>query len=102
VQAVLAHEVGAHAREVAFVAVGQAFVEQARDRQAQHGIAQEFQPLVVLGAPAAVRERTPQQLGPREGVAQALLQGLQRRCEPRIDAAYLDRPSYLMSTYTGP
>jgi hypothetical protein len=61
VQAVLAHEVGAHARQVAFVAAGEAFVQQRRHCQAQHRVAQEFKPLVVIGTPAAVGQRALQQ-----------------------------------------
>ena len=60
-QAVLAHEVGAHAREVAFVGVAEAVEQQARDDQAQHGVAEELEPLVVVGAEAAVRERALEQ-----------------------------------------
>ncbi len=79
VQAVLAHEVGAHAGEVAFVAAGEALVEQGRHGQAEHGVPQELEPLVVLGAEAAVRERVQQQRLSRKCVTDASLQCLQGR-----------------------
>jgi hypothetical protein len=63
VQAVLAHQVGADAGQVAFVGARETLVQQAGDRQAQHRIAQELEALVVVGAAAAVRERTRQQAG---------------------------------------
>ena len=100
VQAVLAHQVGAHARQVAFVRAGEALVQQRRDGQVQHRVAEELEPLVVVGAEAAVRQRARQQRGLRKAMAQALLQGVERglRC---MFAAYLERPSYLISRYTG-
>ena len=78
VQAVFAHEVGAHAREVTFVAVAEAVIEQARDGEVQHRIAEKLEPLVVRGAEAAVRERALQQRLAVEDVAKPPLQGLQR------------------------
>ena len=44
----------------------------------QHGVTQEFEALVVLGAEALVRERTLEQRRLDEAVAKALLQGVER------------------------
>ena len=77
VQAVFAHEVGAHAREVAFVGAAEALEQEARDRQVEHRVAEELEALVVVGAEAAVRERAVQQRLFREAVAEALLQGVE-------------------------
>jgi hypothetical protein len=83
VQAVLAHQVRAHARQVALVGAGESARTAGRDRQAQHRVAEELEPLVVVGAEAAVRQRALQQaLGSREAVAQPLLQGVRRACWP--------------------
>jgi hypothetical protein len=73
VQAVLAHEVGAHAREVAFVGTVEAVEQQPRDGHVQHRVAQEFQALVVVGAEAAVREGALEQRALDELVAEPLL-----------------------------
>jgi hypothetical protein len=83
VQAVLAHEMGAHTRQVAFVGAGVAFVQQARNGQAQHGVAEELEPFVVVGTVAAVREGLRQQLGPLEAVAEAALQVVQESTHRR-------------------
>ena len=61
------------------VGTSEAFEQQAGDGQAEHGVAEEFEPFVVIGAEAAVRERTLQQRFALELVAQPALQGLQRR-----------------------
>ena len=98
VQAVFAHQVRAHAGEVALVAVREALEQQAGDRQAQHRIAQELKPLVVVGAPAAVGEGPRQQGRLCKAVAQALLQSV----EAGVHRGYFVRPSYLMSRNTGP
>ena len=74
VQAVLADEVGAHARQVAFVGVAEAIEQQARDDEAEHGVAEKFEPLVVVGAEAAMGQRALQEAGIGEAVADALLQ----------------------------
>jgi hypothetical protein len=79
VQAVLAHEVRAHAGEVALVGAGEALVEQSRHRQAQHGIAEELEAFVVLGTEAAMRQGVEHQGGLPEAVAQALLQAVESR-----------------------
>ena len=75
VQAVFAHEVGAHAGQVAFVGAGEALEQQAGNRQAEHRIAEEFEPFVVVGTEAAVRQRARQQRAIVESMAEALLQG---------------------------
>jgi hypothetical protein len=72
--------VRAHARQVAFVGAGKARVEQCRDCGLQHGVAEEFEALVVLGAGAAVRQRAQQQARVGEPMAQALLQRVDRVC----------------------
>jgi hypothetical protein len=74
VQAVLADEVRAYAREVTLVAAGEAIEEQRRDREVQHRVAEELEPLVVLGAVAAVRERAHEQARLREAVPEPRLQ----------------------------
>ena len=74
-QAVLAHQMGADAGQIALVGAGEAFVQQAGHGQAQHGIAEELEPLVVVGAEAAVRQRAGQQFGLAEAVTEALLEG---------------------------
>ena len=79
VQAVLAHQVRTDARQVAFVGAREALVQQAGDGQTQHGVAQELEPLVVVGAAAAVRERARQQPRLAEDMAQPLLQGVESR-----------------------
>ena len=86
VQAVFAHEVGTHARQVAFVAARESVIEQARDGQAQHRVTQELEPLVVVGAMAAVGQRPLKQRDGSKTVSQALLQrqqiGIQKLCIP--------------------
>jgi hypothetical protein len=57
VQGFLAHQVGPHAREIALGQLAQALIQQVRDDQAQHRVAQKLQPLIVLRAVAAVGER---------------------------------------------
>ena len=70
---ILADEVRAHTREVALVGAGKAVIEQARDGEVQHCVAEELEPLVVVRAEAAVGERTLEERTLREDVAQALL-----------------------------
>ena len=101
-QAVLAHEVRAHAREVAFVAAREALEQQAGDRQVQHRVAQELEALVVVGAMAAVRQRALHQRRAGKAVAQALLQGFQAGVAGEVHGHYFERPSYFSSRYTGP
>ncbi len=74
VQAVFANEMGADARQVAFVGVAEAVEQQARDDQAQDRVAEELEALVVVGTEAAVGERAFQQGRVAEPVADALLQ----------------------------
>ena len=74
-QAVLADEVGADARQIALVGIAEAVEQQARDDEAEDGVAEEFEALVVVGAEAAVREGPFQERRVAEAVADALLQG---------------------------
>jgi hypothetical protein len=74
-QAVFAHQVRAHARQVAFVRAAEALVEQRRDGGLQHGVTEKLEALVVLGAGAAVGQRTCEQRAVGEAVPQTLLQG---------------------------
>ena len=68
-QAVFSHQVGSHARQVAFVGTGKAVEQQARDRQAEHGISQKFETLVVVGTETSVRQGSDQQRGVAKPVA---------------------------------
>ena len=74
VKAVLAHEVGTHTRQIAFVRAGEAIEQQARDREAQYRVAEEFEALVVVGAVAAVPQCTLEQRFVGKAVAEARLQ----------------------------
>ena len=67
-----------HAGQVAFIRAGIALVEQTGHGQAEHGIAEELQALVVVGAMAAMRDGPHEQLGPLEAVAESSLQVVQR------------------------
>ena len=49
VQGVLLDEVGAHARQVPLRQIAEPLVQQARDGEVEHGIAQKFQPFIVIG-----------------------------------------------------
>ena len=82
-QAFLAHQVGAHARQVAFVGAGETLEQQPRDHQAQHRIAEEFEPFVVVGAEAAVGQRARQQPGIVEAMADAPLQCVESNVHDR-------------------
>jgi hypothetical protein len=59
--------------------------QELRDQQAEHGVAQELEPLVARGAvrrvarPGVVGQRLAQQLRPREAVAEALAQRGKKR-----------------------
>jgi len=77
VQAVFTYQVGTHARQVAFVGTGEAFVEQGRNGGLQYRVAKEFEALVVVCTGASVRQRAREQRRLREAVAQALLQRVQ-------------------------
>jgi len=79
VQAVLADEVGAHASQVAFIRACKSLEEQARNGEAQHRIAQEFESLVVIRTEAPVPEGTLEQSFFGEAVAQAGLQSGETR-----------------------
>ncbi len=84
VQALFAHQMRAHARQVAFVGAFEALVQQAGDGQAQHRVTEKFKPLVVVGTEAAVRQRAAQQARVAEAVTDAPLQcvqaGVHRLC----------------------
>ena len=95
VQAVLAHQVGANAGQVAFVGVAEAVEQQAGDGQAQDRVAEELEPLVVVGAEAAMRERPFQQRRIGEAVADALLQCVEAG-NPCVKAAVVDGPTRLV------
>jgi hypothetical protein len=99
VQTVFAHQVRTPACEVALVAAAVAFEQQGRHAHVEHRVTQEFEPFVVFGTPAAMREGAPQQVGLAEAVAQSLLQRLQIRPEAFTHRHYLDHPSYLISRY---
>ena len=74
--------------------------------EADDAVAEEFQPLVVVGAEAAVGDRALQQAHVGKRVAEARLQALEcggRRCRTAAfgRGCHFDRPSYLISRYTG-
>ena len=108
VQAVLAHEVGANAGQIALVAAGKPLEQETGHRQAQHRVAQEFKPLVVIGAEAAVCDGQRQQRRICKRVPQVSLQRLNARIHGGAigTAGHAlgrqgERPSYLMSRNTG-
>ena len=68
---------GAHPRQVALVGAAEALEQQARDDQAEDGVAEEFEALVVVGAEAAMGEGPFQERRVVEPVADALLQGVE-------------------------
>jgi hypothetical protein len=53
----LAHQARAQARELAFGELREARVQLVGHRAAEHAVAEKLEPLVVLGAAAAVRQR---------------------------------------------
>ena len=77
VQSLLAHQVGAYARQIALGQAAQLGIQHISHGQTQDRVAQEFQALVMLDRKAAVRERTAQQVGVLESVLQTQLQLLQ-------------------------
>ena len=76
-----------------------------RDGQAEHRVAEKFEPLVVVGAEAAVRQRTRSAARRRRsggrGVAAERRSVTTSSRQRGRRAAYLERPSYLISRYTG-
>ena len=74
-QAVLADEMRAHPRQIAFVGPGEALEQKARDDQAEDRIAQEFEALVVVGPRTAMGQGAVQETSVGEAVPNALLQG---------------------------
>ena len=71
-------ETRAHARQLAFGNLRKPPVEDRGDRAVQHRVADELEPLVVLRAEAAVRERLAQQLRAAERVTQPVTQRVGR------------------------
>ena len=73
---------GARLGERAFAKCGKFFVKFAREDELQHGVAEKFEPLIVLDGHAllvgngGMRQRQPQQTGIAESVAQAGLEFL--------------------------
>ena len=96
VQALFAHQVRAHAGEIAFVGALEALVQQVGNGQAQHRVAEKLEPLVVVRAEAAVRQGAAQQARIGEAVADAPLQCVQTSVHLRFES-YLERPLYLIS-----
>ena len=74
VQAVLANEVGANTGQVTFVGIAETVEQQARDDQAQDGVAEELEALVVVGAVAAMRQGALHQSRIGEAMTDLLLQ----------------------------
>jgi len=74
VQRVLLDQIGPHARQLAFAQAAKRAVQHVGNGQVQHGIAEEFEPLVVVRREAAVRQRPLQQRGLRKVVPQPRLQ----------------------------
>ena len=79
VQAVLAHQMGADAGQVALVGPPETLVQQGRHRQTQHRVTEELEPLVVIGPEAAMGQGAREQPRLREAVAEALLQCVEAR-----------------------
>src|SRR5690606_26705314 len=74
VQRVLLDQVGPHARQVALRQFRETDVQQVRDGQVQHRVAEKLEALVVVGRETAVRERELEQPRVRERVLKARLQ----------------------------
>jgi len=68
---------GANAGQVALVGIAEAVEEQARDDQAEDGVAEEFEALVVIRAIAAMSERSFHQRRIGETMADALLESVE-------------------------
>ena len=86
---VLLDEIGSHPGQVTFRQRAQAFVEQVGNGQVKHRIAQELQPLVVIGRETAMGERLDKQLRIGKLVLQPLLQ-----CQQDRRQAHRERPRY--------
>ena len=78
VQAVLPHQLRAHAREIALGLPGQRLEQHVGHGQAQHGVAQKLQPLVVVAGETAVGQRPLEQADVGEHVVQPGLQFIER------------------------
>src|SRR5258706_4700873 len=70
----LVHERRAQARQVALGKVGEALIEEYRDGAVEKSVAEEFEPLVVRRAEAAMRERLAGECGIGEGVSEPALE----------------------------
>ena len=75
-QRLLAHQVGAQARQIALPEAGEPAVELGGDDAIEDAVAEELEALVVGRAVAAVRQRLREQRGCAKPVTQARLQGL--------------------------
>src|SRR5256885_1972041 len=93
-QAFTPHELRAKAGQTAFGELREALEQLLGDGAAEQAVADEFQPLVVVGGEAAMRERLLEELGPPEAIA-----------EPAFERRRQARPTGLRrgrrSRYTG-
>jgi hypothetical protein len=71
-QRLLAHQAGAQLGELAFGKLRKAGVEHVGHRAAEHAVAEKLEPLVVLGAVAAMRQRLLEEARIGERVTQQL------------------------------
>src|SRR5205085_12558211 len=78
-QALTAHELRAKARQAPFGELREALEELLGDGAAEEPVADEFQPLVVLGGEAAMRERLLEELGPPEAIAEPAFERRRRQ-----------------------
>src|SRR5690606_10275141 len=76
-QRVLAHEIGAQARQVAFTQAREAGEKLGGDHAVQHAVAEELQPFVVRNAVAPMRDRLLQQTAGVELVPQGAFEQVQ-------------------------
>src|SRR6185369_12337119 len=82
VQRLLLDQIGPHSGQLPFGQSLQPVVQERRNGEIEDRIAQEFEPLVVVGREAAMRQRPRQQLAFAELVLQTRLQ----RYEPSVNA----------------
>ncbi len=73
-QGFLTHQVGAQARQFAFLERREMLIQERRDGAVEHAVAQKLEPFVVRGGVAAMRQRLPQQFRLPEAVSERLLQ----------------------------
>src|SRR6185295_1825961 len=88
-QRLFANQAGAQPRQLAFGELREAGIKLVGDRAAQHAVAEEFQPLVVVVPVAAVRQRLLEELRGGEPVTDPLFESrsagqsaLTGRCSP--------------------